>query len=163
MRFKRVFLDAAELSAPQREGDAGYDLPLYGDVELAPKSISVVGTGIAVEIPRGFVGLVKGRSGLAFKHGVFLKHEGVIDSGYRGEIRLLLENSNPYPVTLKHGERVAQLVVTPVHVDEVEEAEELSSSARNLFGFGSTGFGSSKERYHDDLDRNRLISALQCC
>lgn len=139
MNFKVLYLDAVGLFNPQKAGDAGYDIPIYGDVELPPHGIVVASTGIAVEIPEGYVGFVKGRSGLAFKEGVFLKHEGVIDSNYRGEIKLILENTNPYPVTLKHGTRAAQLVVVPCLVEPVQHVQELSSSARGTLGFGSSG------------------------
>lgn len=139
MNFKVLYLDGYELSNPQKEGDAGFDLPLYGDVELPANSFTTVSTGIAVEIPAGYVGFVKGRSGLAFKENIFLKHEGVIDSNYRGEIKIILENANPYPKYLKHGTRVAQLVVVPYFTSQVNRVDELSFSSRGILGFGSSG------------------------
>lgn len=139
MNFKVLFLDGCDLYNPQKEGDAGYDIPLYGDIELKPNSLTTVSTGIAVEIPPGYVGFVKGRSGLAFKENVFLKHEGVIDSNYRGEIKIILENANPFPKKLIHGTRIAQLVIVPVLVTPLNRVSELSESSRGTLGFGSSG------------------------
>jgi dUTP pyrophosphatase len=120
-------------------GDAGFDLPAYGDYVIQPGEIIDIDTGIAVEIPEGFVGFVKGRSGLAFKQRLFLAHEGVIDCSYRGAIRVLLENKSHHPVRVSHGDRIAQLVIVPFFTDVLEETEYLDTTLRGSLGFGSTG------------------------
>jgi dUTP pyrophosphatase len=123
------------------EGDAGLDLYAAQDVTIPPGERTVVGTGIAVAIPAGFVGLGVPRSGLAVRTGLSMVNTpGIIDSGYRGEIRIVLINHDlDETIELKRGERIGQLVVMPVANVDVIEVEELSTSARGEGGFGSTG------------------------
>ena len=135
-------LDAGvPLPARAHPGDAGLDLYASEDVTLKPGARASVGTGIAIAIPFGYAGFVVPRSGLAAKHGVgIVNAPGLIDSGYRGEVRVLLVNLDQNDaVELHRGERIAQLVVQ--HVDEatVREVAELPQSARGEGGFGSTG------------------------
>lgn len=120
--------------------DAGLDLYAARDVTLAPGERALVSTGIAVAIPDGFAGFVLPRSGLALRHGVTLANTpGLVDAGYRGEIRLVLVNlDREHPVTLKRGERVAQLVVQRVEHATLAEVADLPASARGAGGFGST-------------------------
>ncbi len=107
---------------------------------LMPGEIAVIPTGIAMEIPCGQVGLVFARSGLGIKHGVALANGvGVIDSDYRGEIKIGLINQGASPYTIAHGERIAQLAVMPVSFPDIELVKELSSTQRGEGGFGSTG------------------------
>jgi dUTP pyrophosphatase len=123
-------------------GDAGLDLYAAEPAALAPSGgRASVGTGIAVEIPNGHAGLVLPRSGLAAKHGIALVNApGLIDAGYRGELRVLLLNTDPAAAyEIAPGERVAQLLVVGFPTAEVVEVHELSSSARGLGGFGSSG------------------------
>jgi len=122
-------------------GDAGLDLYSVEDAHVGPGERWSVGTGIAVEIPAGHAGLVLPRSGLAREHGITLVNSpGLIDAGYRGEIRVLLLNTDPAEtVRLEAGARIAQLVVAPVALAEPIEVAELSDSARGDGGFGSTG------------------------
>ncbi len=122
-------------------GDAGADLALTEDVELAPFERALVGTGVAVAIPEGYAGFVHPRSGLAARHGLSLVNApGTIDAGYRGEIKVNLVNLDPRtPVTLRRGERVAQLVVQPVVRARFVPVEELPPSVRGEGGHGSTG------------------------
>lgn len=129
------------LPGHQRPGDAGVDLHAAEDVRLVPGARAVLGTGIAVAIPEGFCGLVVPRSGLAARAGLSLVNApGVIDSGYRGEVKLVLINHDPRShVVVERGERVAQLLVVPVATVEVVEREELPPSERGAGGFGSTG------------------------
>jgi dUTP pyrophosphatase len=123
------------------DGDAGYDLHAAEPVTLGPGERAVVPTGIAVAVPDGHAGLVLPRSGLAVRHGIALVNApGLIDSGYRGELRVLLLNTdreNPFDV--EPGDRIAQLVLVKVEGPELEEAEELDETMRGGGGFGSSG------------------------
>lgn len=123
-------------------GDAGADLVASEDAVLAPGGgRALVSTGLAVAIPEGFAGFVQPRSGLALRHGVTcLNTPGLIDSGYRGELKVLLVNTDPdTPFEVNKGERIAQLVIQAVASAEFVEVEELSSTDRGTGGFGSTG------------------------
>ena len=122
-------------------GDAGLDLYSIEAGHLGPGERWFLGTGIAVEIPEGHAGLVLPRSGLAREHGIALVNSpGLIDAGYRGEIRVLLLNTDPAEtVRIEAGARIAQLVVTPVAIAEPVEAAALGESSRGDGGFGSTG------------------------
>ncbi len=122
-------------------GDAGADLTLAEDVELAPLQRAVVGTGVAVAIPEGYAGFVHPRSGLAARHGLgVVNAPGTIDSGYRGEIMVILVNHDPtHALTLRRGDRIAQLVVQPVVRARFVPVGELPGSVRGSGGHGSTG------------------------
>lgn len=123
-----------------REGDAGLDLRAAREVTLEPGGRALVGTGMAVAIPPGCAGLVLPRSGLALHHGVtVLNAPGLIDAGFRGEVKVLLVNHSAQPVTFERGERVAQLVLIRVERADLVEVEELPPSERGAGGFGSTG------------------------
>jgi dUTP pyrophosphatase len=110
-------------------------------VTLAPGARAVVGTGVAIALPSGYAGFVLPRSGLALRHGLSLVNTpGLIDAGYRGEIRVILVNHDPStPVTLARGDRIAQLVVQRVEHVELVEVPALPDSPRGPAGFGSTG------------------------
>jgi dUTP pyrophosphatase len=129
------------LPAYQRPGDAGLDLCAAVDVRLQPGERAIVPTGLAVAIPEGYAGLTTPRSGLAARVGLSIVNTpGVIDAGYRGEIKLLLVNLDPHaPIAITRGDRVAQLLVVAVADVEVVEADELPSSVRGEGGLGSTG------------------------
>ena len=122
-------------------GDAGLDLYALEDAALDPGARASVRTGIAVEIPDGEAGLVLPRSGLAARHGIALVNApGLIDSGYRGEVRVLLLNTDrDSAFTITAGDRIAQLVLVKVQAPEVVEVEELAVSDRGAGGFGSSG------------------------
>ena len=122
-------------------GDAGLDLHSAEDVTIAPGERAVVGSGIAIAIPDGYVGLVSPRSGTAVRNGLSMVNTpGVVDSGYRGEVRLALINLDPSEaMRISRGDRVAQMVIVPVLAPEIVEADELPSSQRGEGGFGSTG------------------------
>lgn len=124
-----------------KPGDAGADLYAAGDVTLAPGQRALVPTGVAVALPPGYVGLVHPRSGLAARCGVtVLNAPGTVDAGYRGEIRVNLVNTDPtQPVTLRRGDRIAQLVVQQVARAGFHEVDELPASERGAAGHGSTG------------------------
>jgi len=128
------------LPAYARADDAGLDLYAAETVTLAPGARALVPTGIALAIPPGFAGLVLPRSGLALRHGVTcLNTPGLIDAGYRGEVKVLLINHGHEPVTLSRGERIAQLVVQRVEHVVLTPVTDLAPSARGAGGFGSTG------------------------
>lgn len=132
--------DGAPLPRHAKQGDAGMDLTSRETVEIAPQGTVMVGTGVAMEIPEGFVGLVFPRSGLASKRGVSLTNcVGVIDSGYRGEIKAPLYNAGHETQVVERGERVCQIAIIPFATCECVEADELSSTERGQGGFGSTG------------------------
>ncbi len=131
-----------ELSPPERAhpGDAGIDLRAAESVKIGAEGWMSVGTGIAVAIPDGHVGLVSPRSGLAARHGIGVANgPGIVDAGYRGELRVILINHGHEPVSIERGERIAQLVVVPMVEIEFEEVDELPGSGRGAGGFGSTG------------------------
>ncbi len=130
------------LPAYARPGDAGCDLLAAEAVTLAPGGgLALVPTGIAVAIPEGFAGFVQPRSGLAKTHGVTcLNSPGLVDSGYRGELKVLLINTDPVePFEIARGERIAQLVVQRVERVNFVEVDELNDSERGSGGFGHTG------------------------
>ncbi len=132
---------AAVLPTRGHPGDAGLDLYSIEAAHMGPGERWSVGTGIALEIPEGHAGLVLPRSGLAREHGIALVNSpGLIDAGYRGEVRVLLLNTDPAEtVRIEAGARIAQLVVMPIALAEPIEATALSESSRGEGGFGSTG------------------------
>jgi dUTP pyrophosphatase len=149
-----VRLTAPEGAVPRYAlpGDAGADLSLAEDVELAPFQRALVGTGVAVAIPEGYAGFVHPRSGLAHRLGLSLVNApGTIDAGYRGEIKVNLINLDPAnPLTLHRGDRIAQLVVQPVVRARFVPVDELSGSERGDGGHGSTGgHGAAETRAAD--------------
>jgi dUTP pyrophosphatase len=121
-------------------GDAGLDLAACDRVELGPGERTVVGTGLAVAIPNGYAGFVQPRSGLAARHGISVVNApGLIDSGYRGEVRVVLLNTDrTHPFVVEPGMRIAQLVILAVPPLELVETEELPESERGVRGFGSS-------------------------
>lgn len=130
------------LPAYARHADAGVDLVAAADVVLAPGGgRASVPTGLAIAIPEGYAGFVQPRSGLALRHGVTcLNTPGLIDAGYRGELRVLLVNTDPVePFEVKRGERIAQLVIQAVEHVRFVAVDELPPSERGTGGFGSTG------------------------
>jgi dUTP pyrophosphatase len=133
--------DAAVLPTRAHDGDAGLDLYACEAAHLGPGERWSVGTGVAVEIPEGHAGLVLPRSGLAKKHGIALVNApGLIDSGYRGEIRVLLLNTDPAETfRVEPGDRIAQLLISPIVLADPVEATALADSTRGDGGFGSSG------------------------
>jgi dUTP diphosphatase len=130
----------AQLPEQAYEGDAGLDLVACDGAVLEPGERAVVPTGIAVEIPPGYAGFVQPRSGLAARHGIgVLNSPGLIDAGYRGEIRVVLLNADRSETfVVEPGMRIAQLVIAPVADVRLVEVEELATSERGARGFGST-------------------------
>lgn len=121
-------------------GDAGVDLTACDRIELAPGERATVGTGLAVAIPEGFAGFVQPRSGLAARHGITIVNApGLIDSGYRGEVRVVLLNTDVRErFVVEAGMRIAQLVVVAVPAVELVEVDELPATERGVRGFGSS-------------------------
>jgi dUTP pyrophosphatase len=133
-----------ELPLPRQQhtDDAGYDLHARERVELAPGGgRALVPTGLAIAIPSGYAGFVLPRSGLAFRHGITcLNAPGLIDTLYRGELKVLLVNTDPTDkFVVERGDRIAQLVIQRVEQVDWVEVEELDRTERDTFGFGSTG------------------------
>jgi len=130
----------AHLPQQAYEGDAGLDLSACEAVTIGPGQRAVVPTGVAVEIPEGYAGFVQPRSGLAARHGIgIVNAPGLIDAGYRGEIRVVLINTDlEHPFGVEPGMRIAQLVVAPVAAVRLVEVDELASSERGVRGFGSS-------------------------
>ncbi|HZO96565.1 MAG TPA: dUTP diphosphatase [Gaiellaceae bacterium] len=131
---------AATLPARAYAGDAGFDLASCVRVELAPGERALVPTGLAVAIPEGYAGFVQPRSGLAARHGISIVNTpGLVDAGYRGELKVALLNTDPRePFVVEPGMRIAQLVVLPVPEVELVEVDELPASERGVRGFGSS-------------------------
>jgi dUTP diphosphatase len=140
LRFARLHDEAREPSRANH-GDAGYDLYAVESARLEPGERASVGTGIAVAIPEGWAGLVLPRSGLAAKHGITLPNApGLIDSGYRGELRVLLLNTDAREAfEVAPGDRIAQLVLVRHESPEVVEVVSLDETVRGAGGFGSSG------------------------
>jgi dUTP pyrophosphatase len=134
-----------DLPLPSRatSHSAGYDVRSADpDFQLAPGEIRSVSTGLVMELPPGLECQVRPRSGLAARHGITLPNSpGTIDPDYRGEVRVLLQNTGPAPVSIHRGDRIAQLVFARFEVPPIEEAETLSETQRGEGGFGSTGRG----------------------
>jgi dUTP pyrophosphatase len=129
------------LPAYAHPGDAGADLCAATEVVLPPGGRATVGTGIAVAVPDGYAAFVHPRSGLASRHGITLVNApGTVDAGYRGEVRVVLLNTDPAePFTVRRGDRIAQLVVQPVTRARFIDSDELPPTPRGDGGFGSTG------------------------
>jgi dUTP pyrophosphatase len=135
--------DDAVLPGRAYAGDAGLDLVACERHELGPGERALVGTGIAVAIPAGHAGLVTPRSGLAAEHGITIVNTpGLVDSGYRGELRVILHNTDGQATfVVEPGMRIAQLVVVAVPESQLREVDELPPSERGTSGFGSSGHG----------------------
>jgi dUTP pyrophosphatase len=132
--------DDIPLPAYATDHSSGMDLRSSEEVTLAPGEFKTVPTGIAIEIPIGFEGQVRPRSGLAAKHGVTcLNSPGTIDADYRGEVKVILINHGKNPVTFTRGERIAQLIISKYEKVDVVDAEELTETTRGSGGFGHTG------------------------
>ena len=136
----RKLRDDAVVPSRAYDGDAGLDLSSCERVTLGPGERALVGTGLAVAIPDGYAGFVQPRSGLAARHGITIVNTpGLVDSGYRGELRVVLLNTDAAETfVVEPGMRIAQLVVMPVTSADPVEVEELPESVRGVRGFGSS-------------------------
>jgi len=136
----RLLHPSARLPRAAHPGDAGADLFSVEEVVIPPGERREVGTGLALAIPPGYAGFVQPRSGLAFRHGIMVVNSpGLIDAGYRGEVRVSLYNSGHDPFPVGVGDRIAQLVIQKVEEPVFVTAAELPESARGQGGFGSSG------------------------
>ena len=138
----KLLRPGARIPTYGREASAGADLYacMQDKVEVGPGQSVMIPTGIAMEIPKGYAGLVFARSSMGAKRGLAPANKvGVIDSDYRGEIRVVLHNHSGEPQSVEPGERVAQLLIVPVFTPGFQEAEKLSDTSRGAGGFGSTG------------------------
>jgi dUTP pyrophosphatase len=137
--IRRLHADAV-VPARAYSGDAGLDLSACERVELNPGERATIGTGLAVAIPEGYAGFVQPRSGLAAKHGITIVNTpGLVDSGYRGELKIILHNTDSLaPFVVEPGMRIAQLVVLEVPDVDPVEVDELPESERGVRGFGSS-------------------------
>jgi dUTP pyrophosphatase len=133
--------DVATVPSYAHPGDAGADLVTTVDVEIAPQGRATVPTGLAIALPEGYAAFVHPRSGLAARHGLTIVNApGTVDAGYRGEIKVILHNTDPSaPVVLHRGDRIAQLVIQKVEHARFLQAERLPGSHRGEGGFGSSG------------------------
>lgn len=138
MKVKKLFFDA-QLPQKAHAGDLGYDLFSLGVTTIYPGQTALVGTGICIQFPEGYGGLIRDRSSVATKRNLFVV-AGVIDNGYTGEIKVALHNVSEDVQRIGDGEKIAQLILIPTVDFPVEEVKEISSSdGRNSNGFGSTG------------------------
>lgn len=133
--------EAAKIPSYAYSGDAGMDLSASESLTLQPFERALVPTGLAIALPEGYAGFVLPRSGLAIKHGITVVNTpGLIDSNYRGELKIILQNTDPHePFTIHGGDRIAQLVVMPVPHMSFTPVDVLSNTERGEGGFGSSG------------------------
>ena len=145
--FTQTIQYAGNSDAP-RKGSAmaaGYDITSTENISIAPGERAAISTGLYLALPAGWYGKIEGRSGLAFKKGIYC-FGGVIDSDYRGEIKVLLANTDKEPFHIKEGDRIAQMIVQQHWHGIFEKREVLSPTARNESGFGSSGIQSDARR-----------------
>ncbi len=139
LAFKRIHPDAV-LPAYAHPSDAGMDLRSVADLVIAPGKRALVPTGLVMLLPPGYEAQVRPRSGLALKHGVtVLNTPGTIDSGYRGEVGVILANFGDAEFSVTKGDKIAQVVIAPVTQPEIVETDVVDSTDRGAGGFGSTG------------------------
>lgn len=138
LKIKIQKMNGMKMPEYAHEGDAGFDLFASEDYELGPMENKLVATGIKIEIPEGYVGLIWDRSGLASRHSLH-NLAGVIDAHYRGEVRIVVMNLGKEKFEISKGMRIAQMLVQPVVNAEIVEADSLSETQRGDKGFGSSG------------------------
>ena len=137
--FKKLRPEAV-LPSYAHPGDAGMDVCSVDQLEIPAGGRQLVKTGLVIILPNGYEAQVRSRSGLALKYGVsVLNSPGTIDEGYRGEVGVILANFGDQPFVVKPGDRIAQIVVSPVQQAEIVETQEIDSTDRGAGGFGSTG------------------------
>ena len=137
VKIKKLFPDAI-IPSYAHEGDAGLDFYSMEEVEIKPGERKLIGTGVSIELPAGYVPLIWDKSGLAVKEGLTTLG-GVIEYTYRGEYKVILLNTSDKPYTVQKEQKIAQLLIQPIETAEIEEVEELSDSPRGENAFGSSG------------------------
>lgn len=139
LKVKRLNPEA-KIPGYAHEGDSGMDLYSVEETELKPGETKAVKTGLQISMPKGFEAQVRPKSGLALNHGItVLNTPGTIDSGYRGEIKVIMANFGKQAYKVEKGKKIAQMVIARVEEAEIQESEELDQTTRNQGGFGSTG------------------------
>lgn len=138
IKVKKLKVNAI-LPQMMRQGDAAFDLATCEDVLLHPGETKIIPTGLVLEIPEGFVGNIRDRSGLSAKHALHTL-AGIIDSNYRGEIGVVMTNLSQTDYNIKTGDRVAQMLIQKIEMTEFEEVEEVSDTNRGEAGFNSSGY-----------------------
>lgn len=136
IKFKKI-TNTAIMPSKERASDAGIDLYAAKTLKISANMREAVPTGYAVAIPKGYYGQIQERSGYSLKNTLVLK-AGVIDSEYRGEIKVVFQNTGEYPVTIEAGEKIAQLIILPIPTIQIELVEELDETERGNKGFGSS-------------------------
>ena len=142
MKLKVKIKKTADVKLPSyaHSGDSGVDLYAAEECMLNPMERKLIGTGIKIEIPEGYEAQIRPKSGLAIEHGISqVNTPGTIDSGYRGEIKVLMINFGGKPYKIEKGKKIAQMIFAKVEIAEFDEVEELSNTTRGEGGFGSTG------------------------
>jgi len=140
--FVKRLSEEVKMPVYAHESDAGVDLYANREMEIAPGEIALVPTGIKIALPEGYEAQVRPKSGLALNHGItVLNTPGTVDSGYRGEIGVIVVNHGKESFVVEKGKKIAQMVFNKVEKAELEEVEELDETQRNEGGFGSTGLG----------------------
>ena len=137
MKLSVVLDEGAIMPTRAHEDDAGLDLYSHENQIVSAKEAGYFDTGVHIEIPKGFVGMLKSKSGLNVRFGIV--SEGVIDAGYTGSIVVKLYNHSGYDYKVKRGDKISQLVILPIITPELEEVKELEQTSRGSGGFGSTG------------------------
>lgn len=137
MNYVKIYFDSV---APHRAtpGSAGFDLSAYDTAQIKPQSRALIGVGIKLKIPDGHVGLIKARSGLAFRKGIVVG-AGILDSDYTGEVKVLLFNLSEEMFVVSKGDKIAQLLIQAVAYPELKRVSQLENTERGEGGFGSTG------------------------
>ena len=141
LKVKVKRLDAhAKMPKVEHEGDAGFDLYSNEQTSLKPMERKLIGTGISISIEKGFEAQVRPKSGLAINHGITLPNSpGTIDAGYRGEVKVIMQNLGDKEYVIEKGKKIAQVVFNKIEEPELVEVEELDETSRGEGGFGSTG------------------------
>ena len=152
MKMKVKLDDGAYIPTRAHSTDAGLDLYARNDAEIHSWSSAKFDTGVHVEIPAGYVGMLKSKSGLNVNHGI--QSEGVIDSGYTGSVVVKLFNNSPSKYTVKKGQKITQLVIMPIITPDIEIVDSLEETERGDGGFGSTGDFADRSIFEQ---RNRIV------
>jgi len=140
IKIELVVAPEAKVPAYAHEGDAGMDLFSTAEITLKPMQRALIPTGIRAAIPKGYEAQIRPKSGLAINHGISLVNTpGTIDSGFRGEIKVIMINFGDEPYTIRKGSKIAQMVIAKVESVRIEKVDSLDKTSRNEGGFGSTG------------------------
>jgi len=152
IKIKKLHPDAI-MPHYAHDGDAGMDVYSVEDITIMHKKRELISTGLSFEIPKGFEIQIRPKSGLALKHGLTIPNTpGTLDSGYRGELKVILLNTGDEPYEVKKGEKIAQIVLARYEEAEIQEVNDLSDTQRGDGGFGSTGLVNNSNNFNDPDD-----------